>query len=237
MSPASTVATRDPPRITSTVLQAWMASSRRCVEISTQAPARARVGDDLEGRLDADRVDAVERLVEQQHLGLVQGRQHHGEAAAHAVREAGGDAVGDVAELEALEQVASPLLPVVEAPQPGRELEVLPGGGARHQAADVGAVADQPLHLEGVATDVEPGHPDLAGGRRHHAGEHAHGRRLAGAVAAQQGGRLAGVALEVDTGDGLHLAEADVEAHHVDDGRTVRGSHARILPESAVAVA
>ena len=38
--------------------------------------AGARVGDHLEGGLDADRVDAVEGLVEQQDVGLVQGREH-----------------------------------------------------------------------------------------------------------------------------------------------------------------
>ena len=48
-------------------------------------------------------------------------------------------------------------------------------------------------------------------------GEHAHGGRLAGAVAAEQRGRLAGVRLEVDAGDGLDLAEAHVQAAHVDD--------------------
>ena len=47
----------------------------------------------------------------------------------------------DVAELEALEQVAGAVLPVVEPAQPGAELEVLPRGRPRHQAAHVGAVA------------------------------------------------------------------------------------------------
>ena len=52
------------------------------------------------------------------------------------------DPVRDVAELEALEQVAAALLPVVHPAQPGAELEVLPRRRARDQAADVGAVAD-----------------------------------------------------------------------------------------------
>src|SRR5215210_7609920 len=41
MSPASTAATRDPPRSTSTVPQAWTARSRRWVESRIVAP-RAR---------------------------------------------------------------------------------------------------------------------------------------------------------------------------------------------------
>ena len=75
--------------------------------------ARTRVGDHLERRLDADRVDAVEGLVEQQHLGLVHRSQDDGEPSAHAVGEAAGDPVHHVAELEALEQVAGAVLPVV----------------------------------------------------------------------------------------------------------------------------
>src|SRR5690606_4177797 len=55
--------------------------------------AGARVGDDLEGRLDADRVDAVEGLVEEQYVGLVEGGQNHREPTTHAVREAAGHAV------------------------------------------------------------------------------------------------------------------------------------------------
>ena len=71
--------------------------------------------------------------------------------------EAAGDPVRDVAELEALEQVAGAVLPVVEPAQPRGELEVLPRGGARDQAADVGAVAGQPLDRQRVAAHVEPG--------------------------------------------------------------------------------
>ena len=89
--------------------------------------ARAGVGDHVHGRLDADRVDAVEGLVEQQHLGLVERGEDDREPPAHAVAEAAGDAVRDVAELEALEQVAGAVLPAVGQPaQPGGELEVLP---------------------------------------------------------------------------------------------------------------
>ena len=62
------------------------------------------------------------------------------------------------------------VLPVVEPAQPGGELEVLPGRGPRHQAADVGAVARDLLDREGVRADVEAGHghacPRSAGPRR-----------------------------------------------------------------------
>ena len=67
--------------------------------------------------------------------GLVQCGQADREPPAHAVREAGGHAVCDVTELEPLQQVARPVLPVVEPAQPGRQLNALPGRRARHQAA------------------------------------------------------------------------------------------------------
>ena len=92
------------------------------------------VGDHVEGGLDADRVDAVEGLVEQQHLGLVHGGQHHREPPAHAVREPAGDPVGGVAELEPFEQVAGARLPVAQPAQPrGRA-----GGAPRESRAGPG---------------------------------------------------------------------------------------------------
>src|SRR6185295_5084396 len=74
--------------------------------------ARPGVGDHVEGRVHADRVDAVERLVEQQHLWLVHRSEDDRQPPTHTVREAAGHAVHLVAELEALEQVAGALLPV-----------------------------------------------------------------------------------------------------------------------------
>ena len=82
--------------------------------------AGARVGDDLEGGLDAERVDAVEGLVEQQHGRLVQRREYDAEATAHSVAEPADHAVRDVAELEALQQVAAALLPLRPSGAAGR---------------------------------------------------------------------------------------------------------------------
>ena len=125
----------------------------------------------------------------------------------------------DVAELEPLEQCTPAVLPVGEPTQPGRELQVLPRGRARHQAADVGAVARGPPRGERLGAQVVPGDDRDPLGGREHAGQDPHGRRLAGAVAAEQGGRLAGVRRQVDAGHGLDLAEPDAETAHVDDRR------------------
>ena len=122
--------------------QAWIASSRRWVETRIAGAAGAGVGDHVEGRLDADRVDAVEGLVEQQHLGLVQRGQ--------ARPRAGGPCRGE----------KPPVTRCATSPSSKRssrsrarssqsssrrsradELEVLPRRRARHQAAHVGAVA------------------------------------------------------------------------------------------------
>src|SRR4051794_953199 len=191
----------------------------------------AGVVDHVEGGLDPDRVDAVERLVEEQDLGLVQRREADGEPTAHAVGEAGRHPVRDAAELEALEQVARPVLPVLQPPEPRGELEVLPRGGSRDQTADVRAVAHGPLHRERVGADVVTGHDRAARAGRYDAREHPHRRRLPGPVAAQQRGRVTGVRRQVDARDGLHLAEAHVQAHDVDDGSAA--GHASILPPHA----
>ena len=75
--------------------------------------------------------------------------------------------------------------------QPGGELEVLPRGGPRHQAADVGAVAGQPLDRERVARGRRARRrctmPAVGG---IDPGQHPHRRGLAGAVAAEQRGGL-----------------------------------------------
>jgi hypothetical protein len=193
--------------------------------------ARAGVADHVEGGVDADRVDAVERLVEQEYVGLVQRREDHREPAAHAVGEAGRDPVGHVAELEALEQVAGTGLPVGRPAQPSRQLEVLPGRGPRDQAPHVGAVADRLLGPQRLGADVVARDQDRARGRRHHPGEHPHGGRLAGAVAPEQRRRLAGVRLEVDARHRLHLPEAHVQPAHVDHRRHHGFTHRPILAD------
>ena len=62
--------------------------------------AVARVAYDVQGRLGAQRIDAVERLVEQKHGWVVECGQHDGHPASHAVAEAGGDSVRGRTEVE-----------------------------------------------------------------------------------------------------------------------------------------
>ena len=83
------VATREPPRSTSTVAAGLDGELAQVGGDQDAGAAGPGVGDHVEGRLDADRVDAVEGLVEQQHVGLVQRGEHHREPPAHPVGEAG----------------------------------------------------------------------------------------------------------------------------------------------------
>ena len=119
--------TTRPPRSTTASSHAWTARSSKWVETKTAAPRRAGVRDHVERGLGAQRVDTVEGLVEQQHVGVVVRREDDRHPPAHAVAEAGGDAMGGAAEIEPLEQVASAGLPAGrQLAQPGGELEVLP---------------------------------------------------------------------------------------------------------------
>ncbi len=147
----------------------------------------ASLGDHLKRRVDAEWVDAVERLVEQQHRGLMQDGEHDREAAAHAVGEPRGDPIGGAHEIEEFEQLARALRPVrTEPAQLRRERKVLPRCRAGDQPADVRAVSDVRLGCRGVTRHVDAGDHDLAAGRRQHAGQDAQGGRLAGAVAAHE---------------------------------------------------
>ena len=127
---ALTVATREPPRSTSTSPQASIASSRRWVETRTQAP-RARASA-ITSRVASTPIGSTPSngSSSSSTSGLVQRGERDREPAAHAVGEAAGHPVGGVAELEPLEQVAGALLPAGQPAQPGRELEVLPRGRA-----------------------------------------------------------------------------------------------------------
>ena len=134
------------------------------------------------------RVEAVGRLVEDQHFGIVQ--QGLGEAGAvavafrqgidrlvgHALQEAGRDGAfhgvvagvaGEPADLGAEAEEAADRHVVVER------------GG-------LGQVADLAFRRGGVADDGDAADLGIAGGRRQEAGDHPHGGGFAGAVGAEE---------------------------------------------------
>ena len=204
------------------LVAACTASSSRWVETRTADPASrsSRITLHASPRRRAGRRRRTARRAAAP-SGWWKAASTHRHPAAHAVREAGGDAVGGAAEVEAVEQVLGPPLPAGGQPaQRGRQLEVLPRRGAGDQPADVRAVADPRLDpLAGRRRTSTPATRTVAGGRRQHAREHPQGGRLAGAVAPDQGHRRrrrarSGRALHGDDGAEQHTEVADL-----DDGR------------------
>ena len=72
------------------------------------------------------------------------------------------------------------------------------------RAVALADVADVAAHGRGVRDDVDARDRRGARGRADQRGQHAHGRRLAGAVRAEHGDELAGGDVEVDPAHGVH---------------------------------
>ena len=186
-----------PPRSTSAVAAGLDGEVAQVGGEQDRGAARAGVGDHVEGRLDADRVDAVERLVEQQHAGARASRP----ARPRAAGPCRGEKPPVTRCATSPSSKRSSRSRARSSQSVSRRSRALSwrcshGRGARHQAADVGAVAGE--LLDGRAVSVRMSRPATstrARGRRHDAGQHPHGGRLAGAVAPEQRGRLAGVRL------------------------------------------
>ena len=99
----------------------------------------------------------------------------------------------------------------VEAEQPPVQGEQLAAGLARVEARLLQRDADPPRgRRRGRAATSTPGDLGAAGGDRQQRRQHPHGRRLAGAVRAEEAEDLAGADLEVDAADGLDRALAPV---------------------------
>jgi hypothetical protein len=119
-----------------------------------------------------------------------------------------------------------------------RELDQLTPG---HQGVERGVLegdADVAADLGRLAGHVESGHRRVAAGRPQEGHEHPHGRRLPGAVRAEEAVDLAGGDLDVDAGDGLQAAlELALEPDRLYRRRHRRGSllrpHRRNFPTAA----
>ena len=171
----------------------------------------------FECRFDAERVDAVERFVEQEDGGLVERGQQHRQASAHAVAEPRGHAISGAGEIESLEEVLGPLLPPGgEVAQPRGELKVLPRGGSRDESADVGAVADDLACAPRLTHRVDTRDEHGARLGREYAAEDAQGRRLAGAVAPDEGDAAAGRHSKVEVVHGEDGAEQHGKTRDLD---------------------
>ena len=144
-------------------------------------------------------------------------RERQVEAALHAARVAAHAAAGGLREAHALEQGLRALarLAAAHAVERGLELHVLGAGQERVERGLLQRGADQRAHRGALALNVVPGHARAARGGRQQRGEHVHGRRLAGAVGAQEAEHLAGLDPQLDA---VHRARALLEIAHEVDG-------------------
>ena len=170
-------------------------------------------GERLDELADLDDLGGIEAdggLVEDEHLGIAEESLGEadalplslGEIADHAVEELRAARLdGDALDL-ALALLAGNTLDGSDETQIGPRGHVGVDGRIFRQ------VADPLLHLDGILEDVEPAHLRLAARRRQDSGEDAHGRRLAGAVGAEETEDLARLHLEADVVDRLQLPVA-----------------------------
>ena len=159
----------------------------------------------LPDRLAADRVEAGGRLVEEQHLRLVDERRGEVEAPAHAARVGADAAVGGLRSSPTRSISASPRRSASRADQAVQrrlQADQLAAGHQRVERRLLQRDADRAADVGGVGDDVVAGDPGAAAGRAQQRGQHPHGGRLAGAVGAEEGVDLAVGDLEVDAVDG-----------------------------------
>ena len=117
--------------------------------------------------------------------------------------------LGAIGELHELEQLlgAAPALGARQVEVAAVEHEVVEHGELLVELVLLRHDADPGPDLLAVAGRVHPEDPQLALGDRRDAADHAHRRRLAGAVRPEEAERLAAVDLDVDPVDGGEVAE------------------------------
>ena len=140
-------------------------------------------------------VEAGRRLVEEEDLRPVHERERQVEPALHPARVAAHLAVGGLAQADAAEQLVGALRPLGarDPLQRGLQAQVLAAGQERVERGLLQRRADVHPHLRALLDDVEAGDARAARGRRQQRRQHVHGRRLAGAVRAEEAVDLAGL--------------------------------------------
>jgi hypothetical protein len=180
-------------------------------------------------------VEAGGRLVEEQNPGPVQEREREIEAALHPARVADDLAIGRLAQADALDQLvaATPALALRDPVQGSLEAHVLARGQLRVERRLLEGGADRVADPGAVGDDVVARDPCASGAGGEESGEDVDGRRLAGAVRAEEAVDRAGRDLEVDSGDGADAAlEFADEAARLDPVSVSAFSHLlRPLPK------
>ncbi len=154
--------------------------------------------------LGGDRVDALERLVEEEHVRVVQQGGGEADLLAHAGGVVGDQLVGVVGEVEDGEQFLGPAvdLGARQSAQPAVVLEQLAAAEPLEHAQALGQDADPGLGGDRVGPDVGAvdEHGPLVGPEQ--AGDHRQRGGLSGAVRADQSDERPGRQLQAEPGDG-----------------------------------
>jgi hypothetical protein len=194
------------------------------LEVLRREQERRAAGDEL---LDdapqvvaADGVESRRRLVEEQHGRLVHERRREVEASAHAAGVRLGRSVGGVGQAEHLEQLvgAGPHVPGREVGELADEAEVLAAGEVLVDRCVLAGETDQRAHGVGLAHHVVAEHARPPGVGLDDRGQDPHGRRLAGAVRAEEAEHGARRHAQVDAVEGVDVAEALAQAFDRDGG-------------------
>jgi hypothetical protein len=177
----------------------------------------------------ADGVDAVGRLVEQQHARLVQERAGEGELLVHAAGQRVGAAVAEAGQARDVEKalLAGAHRGGGQAEEVAEKPEVLVDAEVAVEAVLLGHVAEGFEGLGGAGRDELAADEGGAGVGDQEAREHADGGGLAGAVGAHEAVELARAEREGQTAHGRGVAEAAREGAGFDGEAGGRGGRGR----------
>ena len=139
----------------------------------------------------AARVEAGEGFIEEDGLGMVQETAADGDFLRHAAGQLRGEGVPFLDQLQALEEILGPGVPVPEPVGRRHEAEVLPDGEALEEVWVIGNVGQEELSGDGAADDVVAADQKPAMGGSEDAGHGAQRGGLAGAVGPDQAEDLA----------------------------------------------
>jgi hypothetical protein len=164
---------------------------------------------DAPDRLGRHRVDALERLVKEQHFGVVQQRGREADLLAHAGRVVDDQLVLGAGQVEHVQQLRGPLVHLGpgQSAQPARVGEQLPPRQPLEQPQPLGQHPDPGLHLDRIAPHVVPDHLDRPLVRPEQPGDHGERGGLPGPVRPDEPDELARGQLQIDPAHGHLLPE------------------------------
>src|SRR5256885_2431280 len=173
------------------------------------------------------RIEPVGGLVKDQHLRVVDQRLCEAGAVAEALRERIDRLPENVLQMAQLDDAAYRAAPSLAAQSAhlGCELEERQHGHFSIRRRRLRKVAYPALHLDRVFLHVQAAHRDRARARGNEAGDHAHRRRLARAVGAEEPQHLALSHLEGDAVDRALRPEGLAEILHLDHGAPPKHIH------------